>query len=89
MRLVLVLSLSLMSACSGAGCMEYMANTCRLLGGSPDQAALYRSANPGMFIAPVYMPVYQPQYAPQPVVQPAPVSCRSTRYGNMVSTSCN
>ena len=84
MRPLLLASLVALTSCSGAGCMEGMANTCRLLGGSPDQAALYRSANPGMFLV---MPQYAPVYQPAPAA-PRPVNCSTYRLGHTVQTQC-
>ncbi len=86
MRPLLLAALTALSACSGAGCMEGMANTCRLLGGSPDQAALYRSANPS-FAYPVYVPTYAPAAAPVVPLQ-RPTRCFSSRQGAQVVTTC-
>jgi hypothetical protein len=73
--------------------MEGMANTCRLLGGDPSQAALYRSANPSYDPVAAQMHLsnaamfFQPPPAPVPQFAPT-VRCQTWNHGGMLSTTC-
>jgi hypothetical protein len=67
--------------------MEGMANTCRLLGGDPSQAALYRSANPSFNPAAAQMHLSNAAMFFGPPAPPT-LTCTSSTFAGTTTTTC-